>query len=47
MMDAVKFAHDRNRMCNAQLGQGEGCKNCPLNQIWYHSDMPACDLYRV
>lgn len=33
MMDFVKFAHDRNRMCNAQRGQGEGCKSCPLDQI--------------
>lgn len=32
-MDFVKFAHDRNRMCNAQRGQGEGCKSCPLDQI--------------
>lgn len=32
-MDAVKFAHDRNRMCNAERGQGEGCKSCPLDQI--------------
>ena len=33
MMDFVKFAHDRNRMCNEQRGQGEGCKSCPLDQI--------------
>ena len=32
MMDFVKFAHDRNRMCNTQLGAGEGCKGCPLDQ---------------
>lgn len=32
-MDFVKFAHDRSRMCNAQRGQGEGCKGCPLDQI--------------
>ena len=32
-MDFVKFAHDRKRMCNAQRGQGEGCKDCPLDQI--------------
>nr|DAG62557.1 MAG TPA: hypothetical protein [Caudoviricetes sp.] len=32
-MDFVKFAHNRNRMCNAQRGQGEGCKGCPLDQI--------------
>lgn len=29
-MDFVKFAHDRNRMCNTQLGAGEGCKGCPM-----------------
>lgn len=29
-MDFVKFAHDRNRMCNVKRGIGEGCKGCPL-----------------
>ena len=33
MMDFVKFAHDRNRMCNVKRGAGEGCKGCPLDEI--------------
>ena len=33
MMDFVKFAHDRNRMCNVKRGVGEGCKGCPLDEI--------------
>ena len=32
-MDFVKFAHDRNRMCNVERGAGEGCKGCPLDEI--------------
>lgn len=32
-MDFVKFAHDRNRMCNVKRGTGEGCKGCPLDEI--------------
>ena len=32
-MDFVKFAHDRNRMCNVKRGVGEGCKGCPLDEI--------------
>ena len=32
-MDFVKFAYDRNRMCNAQQGTDEGCKGCPLSQM--------------
>lgn len=32
-MDFVKFAHDRNRMCNVKRGAGEGCKSCPLDEI--------------
>lgn len=32
-MDFVKFAHDRNRMCNVKRGAGEGCKGCPLDEI--------------
>lgn len=33
MMDFVKFAHDRNRMCSVKRGAGEGCKGCPLDEI--------------
>lgn len=33
MMDFVKFAYDRNRMCNVKRGAGEGCKGCPLDEI--------------
>lgn len=32
-MDFVKFAHDRNRMCNVIRGIGEGCKGCPLDEV--------------
>ena len=32
-MDFVKFAHDRNRMCNVKRGAGAGCKDCPLDEI--------------
>lgn len=32
-MDFVKFAYDRNRMCNVKRGVGEGCKGCPLDEI--------------
>lgn len=32
-MDFVKFANDRNRMCNVIRGIGEGCKGCPLDEV--------------
>lgn len=42
-MDFVKFAHDRNRMCNVTRGTGEGCKGCPLDEIMEKKS--ACSVW--